>query len=120
MDVTQVTDEIKKIPLFKDMVWYEPNKSSHYGFIKTEPKTFKDEQKDTIVLSSKYDLFVAQMYGDSEDKSFFYLIFFCEGAKRKYRHRTSSTFEYNKIYASGKSVDEIISDLESKLIGYSL
>ena len=61
------------------------------------------------------------MYEDSKEmEEFFYLTFYRSGEQRNYRRRSFDTLEYNKIFASGYSVEEIISDFESQLIGYEL
>jgi hypothetical protein len=121
MNVIEVTERIKAIPLFKDLKLVEPTESSHYGTISVPTRRFKDKSKNEFSLSGTYSLFVAHMYKDRDDmEEFFYLTFYHEGTQRDYRRRTWYECEYNKIFASGKTVDEIISNLESKLIDYEL
>jgi hypothetical protein len=61
------------------------------------------------------------MYKDSKEmEEFFYLSFYHKGEQRDYRRRSFYGIEYNKIFASGYSVEEIINDFERQLIGYSL
>jgi hypothetical protein len=61
------------------------------------------------------------MYQDStEMDEFFYLTFNRRGEQRDYRRRSFYGIEYNRIFASGCSVEEIINDFERQLIGYSL
>jgi hypothetical protein len=121
MNVIEVTERIKAIPLFKDLKLVEPTESSHYGTISVPTRHFKDESKNEIRLSGTYSLFVAHMYKDRDDmEEFFYLTFYHKGTQRDYRRKTWYECEYNKIFASGNTVDEIISDLENKLIGYEL
>jgi hypothetical protein len=121
MNVIEVTERIKAIPLFKDLNLVEPTESSQYGTISVPTRYFKDKSKNQIRLSGTYSLFVAHMYKDRDDmEEFFYLTFYHQGAQRDYRRKTWYECEYNKIFASGKTVDEIISNLESKLIDYEL
>lgn len=121
MNVIEVSQEIKKIELFKDLVLNEPNIDNHFGTIKVAPRHFKDRNKTEIISSGVYNLFIAHMYEDStEMEEFFYLTLSTITQERGYRRRTWYQGEYNKIFASGYSVDEILSDLNSKLIGYTL
>jgi hypothetical protein len=61
------------------------------------------------------------MYEDDDEmEEFFYLTFYRSGEQRNYRRRSFDTLEYNKIFDSGYSVEEIISDFESQLLGYEL
>jgi hypothetical protein len=126
MNVTQVTNELKKIELLKDLVLHEPNPENQYGYIRVEPKHFLDKDKNEIKLDGTYSLFVAHMYKDritySHMEEFFYLIFSHRGTQRDYRRHKHNTYqiEYNKIFASGKTVDEIVSNFKEKLINYSL
>jgi hypothetical protein len=121
MNVIEVTERIKAIPLFKDLVLNEPTDSSQYGTIKVPTNHFKDKNKNEIRLTSFYSLFVAHMYKERTDmEEFFYLTFYHAGTQSDYRRRTWYGIEYNKIFVSGKTVDEIISQLENKLIDYQL
>ena len=126
MNVTQVTNELKKIELLKDLVLHEPNPENQYGYIRVEPKHFLDKDKNEIKLDGTYSLFVAHMYKDritySDMEEFFYLIFSHRGTQRDYRRHKHNTYqiEYNKIFVSGKTVDEIVSNFKEKLINYSL
>ena len=106
MNVIEVTERIKTIPLFKDLVLNEPNDNSQFGTIGVSSRHFKDKNKNEIMLTSFYSLFVAHMYKDSTDmEEFFYLTFYQPGTKRDYRKRTWFGCEYNKIFVSGKTFD---------------
>lgn len=121
MNVVEVTNEIKKLDLFKDLVLYEPTDASQYGTIKVTPRHFRDSKKNEIKASGVYSLFIAHMYKDRTDmEEFFYLSFYHIAEQRDYRRRTWGSIEYNKIFVTGNSVDEIIKNLKDKLIGYVL
>ena len=121
MNVIDVTNEIKKIDLFKDLVLTEPNDNNQHGTIEVTPRHFRDSKKNEIIASGIYGLFVAHMYKDSSDmEEFFYLSFYRIAEQRDYRRRTWGSIEYNKIFVTGNSVDEIIQNLKDKLIGYEL
>jgi hypothetical protein len=120
MNVIEVTNRIKQIPLFKDLVLSEPNEDNHFGVIQVPKRHFK-RNKNEIKLSGTYSLFVAHMYKNNNTMNeFFYLTFSNRGEQRDYRKHSFYPIEYNKIFASGDSVDKIISVLEMKLIGYEL
>jgi hypothetical protein len=52
--------------------------------------------------------------------SFFYLTFYHKGEQRDFRRQSFNAIEYNKIFASGHSVNKILEDFENQLNGYSL
>ena len=106
MNVTEVTQEIKKNPLFKDLILKDASDDSQFGTINVPTRHFKDANKNEIKLDSFYSLFVAHMYH--------------KGEQRDYRRRSFYGIEYNKIFVTGKSVDELMTNFNSKLIGYEL
>ena len=121
MKVIDVTNEIKKIDLFKDLVLTEPNDNNQHGTIKVTQRHFRDSKKNEIKTSGVYGLFVAHMYKDRTDmEEFFYLSFNNRAEQRDYRCRTWYQVEYNKIFVTGNSVEVIIQNLKDKLIGYEL
>jgi len=121
MNVIEVTQRIKSIPLFKDLVLSKPNSDSQFGTISVPLRHIKDGQKNEIKLGGFYSLFVAHMYKDNDKmKEFFYLNFYRKAEQRDFRRHSFYSTEYNRIFVSGNSVDAIISELESKLIGYEL
>ena len=121
MNVSEVTARIKALPLFKDLILMEASDESQFGTITVPPRHFKDSKKNEIKLSGIYNLFVAHMYKDGVVMpSFFYLTFYHKGEQRDFRRHSFNAIEYNKIFASGHSVNEIISDFENQLNGYSL
>jgi len=121
MNVTEVTDKIKEIPLFKDIVFVEPSVAtdSHYGTISVGNRTFKDSGKNEYRLGSFYALHVAHMYKDTKVE-FFYLTFSRKSERRSYREHSFYEIEWNKIFASGNTVEKIIEDLNKQLINYEL
>lgn len=121
MNVTEVTARIKALPLFTDLVLMEANDSSQFGTITVKPRHFKDNNKNEIKLGETYNLFVAHMYKDGiVMPSFFYLSFYRKGEQRDFRRRSFYDIEYNKIFASGNTVDAIIEDFERQLVNYTL
>ena len=121
MNVTEVTEKIKSIELFKDLVLNEPSTDSQFGTIDAPKRHFKDANKNEVITSGRYNLFIAHMYKDSKEMDeFFYLSFYHKAEQRDYRRRSFYGIEYNKIVVTGHSVDEIMSNFNSKLIGYSL
>ena len=121
MNIDQVTQEIKKIDLFKDLELIPPTETSQFGTIKIAPKHFKDKNKNEVILSGTYYLFIAHMYKNSTKMTeFFYLTFYNSGSQRDYRRRTFYPIEYNKLFVSGSSVESIIEELKEKLINYEL
>jgi hypothetical protein len=121
MNVTQVTEKIKAIPLFNNIVLSEPNSTNQYGTITVPTRHIKDGRKNELKLGGFYSLFVAHMYEDDDKmEEFFYLSFYRKAEQRDFRRHSFHSIEYNKIFVTGNSVDEIMSNFESKLIGYEL
>jgi len=121
MNVTEVINEIKKLELFKDLILSEANTDSQFGTITVPTRHIKDGRKNELKLDSFYSLFVAHMYkDDAKMDEFFYLTFFRKAEQRDFRKHSFYPIEYNKIFVSGNSVKEIISELKSKLVGYKL
>jgi len=119
MNVTEVTDRIKNHPIFKGLELSEPSIENQFGRINVDTRHFKGSDKNEYKLGDYYGLFVAHMYKDT-DKEFFYLTFHRRGKRRDFRKHYFYTMEWNSIFVSGNTVDKIISNLESKLIGYEL
>lgn len=121
MNAEQVAQRIKQIPFFNDLEFNSTSEYSQYGIIKKQPKTFKDNNKNEIKLGSFYSLFIAHMYKEEEqEKQFFYLILSRKAEQRDFRKQSFYPIEYNKLFASGKSVDEIIDNLNQQLSNYQL
>ena len=121
MNVIEVTQEIKKNPLFKDLILKDASDDSQFGTMNVPTSHFKTSKKDEIITSGRYNLFVAHMYKDTEGmEEFFYLSFYHKAEQRDYRRRTFYSIEYNKIFVTGKTVDELMSAFDSELIGYEL
>lgn len=121
MNVTEVTARIKALPLFTDLVLMEAGDDSQFGTIAVKPRHFKDGNKNELKLGETYNLYVAHMYKDSiVMPQFFYLTFYRKGEQRDFRRRSFYPIEYNKIFASGDTVDAIIEDFERQLVNYTL
>jgi len=119
MNVTEVTKIIEEISLFKDIVFNEPKDESHFGTITVKGRTFKDSGKNEYRLGSFYSLFVAHMYKGTE-KEFFYLTFGRGAERRNFRCHSFYNIEWNKLFASGNTVEKIIADLKEKIKDYTL
>jgi hypothetical protein len=121
MNVIEVTQEIKKNSLFKDLILKDASDDSQFGTMNVPTRHFKTSKKDEIITSGRYNLFVAHMYKDSKEmEEFFYLSFYHKAEQRDYRRRTFYSIEYNKIFVTGKSVDELMTNFNFELIGYEL
>jgi hypothetical protein len=121
MNVIEVTNQIKKNPLFKDLILKEPSADSQFGVMSVPTRHFKTSKKDEIITSGRYNLFVAHMYKDSKKmEEFFYLSFYHKAEQRDYRRRSFYSIEYNKIFVTGKTVDELMTNFDFELIGYEL
>lgn len=121
MNVIEVTEKIKAMPLFKDLALLKPTDDSQFGTIAVSARHFKDKNKNEYKLTRQYSLFVAHIYKDSDNmEEFFYLTFYNKGVRRDYKRRTWSECEYNKIFASGKTVEEIIEDFKNKTKNFEL
>ena len=121
MELMDAVKGIKGIELLKDLVLLEPSESSQFGTISVAPRHFKDKNKNEIILSGTYNFFLAQMYKDRTDMDeFFYITFGHRGKQRNYRCRSFYDIEYNKIFASGNTIEKLISDLNNKLSNYEL
>jgi hypothetical protein len=121
MNVIEVTQEIKKNSLFKDLILKDASDDSQFGTMNVPTRHFKTSKKDEIITSGRYNLFVAHMYKDSKEmEEFFYLSFYHKAEQRDYRRRSFYSIEYNKIFVTGKSVDELMMNFNCKLIGFEL
>ena len=121
MNVIEVTEKITAIDLFKDLKLSKPSVDSQFGTITVPNRHIKDRNKNELKLDSTYNLFVAHMYkDDNKMDEFFYLTFYRKATQRDFRRHSFYPIEYNKIFASGNSVDEIMKDFENQLIGYTL
>ena len=121
MNVIEVTQEIKKNSLFKDLILKDASDDSQFGTMNVPTRHFKTSKKDEIITSGRYNLFVAHMYKDSKEmEEFFYLSFYHKAEQRDYRRRSFYSIEYNKIFVTGKSVDELMTNFNFKLIGFEL
>ena len=121
MNVIEVTEKIKAIDLFKDLKLSEPSVDSQFGTITVPNRHIKDGRKNELKLGGFYSLFVAHMYKDDDKmEEFFYLSFYRKATQRDFRRHSFYPIEYNKIFVTGNSVDELMNNFENKLIGYTL
>jgi len=121
MNIIEVTEKIKSIPLFNNIVLSEPSIDSQFGTITVPTRHIKDGRKNELKLGGSYSLFVAHMYkDDAKMDEFFYLSFYRKAEQRDFRRHSFYSIEYNKIFVTGNSVDEIMRNFEDKLIGYKL
>jgi len=118
MDTLDFVKKIKEIEILKDFNFpdYGENK---YAILDVPTRTFKDSDKNEITLGTFYQLFLGHMY-KGEEKEFFYLNLYRKADKRLFRKHGFNPFEYNKIHVSGKTIDILIENLKTKLIGYQL
>ena len=121
MNVIEVTEKIKAIDLCKDLKLSEPSVDSQFGTITVPNRHIKDGRKNELKLGGFYSLFVAHMYKDDDKmEEFFYLSFYRKATQRDFRRHSFYPIEYNKIFVTGNSVDELMNNFENKLIGYTL
>ena len=121
MNVIEVTERIKAIDLFKDLKLSEPSLESQFGTITVPTRHIKDGRKNELKLGGFYSLFVAHMYKDDDKmEEFFYLSFYRKAEQRDFRRHSFYGIEYNKIFVTGNSVDELMNNFENKLIDYTL
>jgi len=86
---------------------------SIFGSAIIEPYEFRNESKDFCINGNKYIFISDVLYGDNPDKSFRYCICWQKQLKRYYRTKKFHEIEINKIYVSGKTVDEIYDKLKN-------
>jgi len=121
MNVIDVKNEILKMPQFKDFECSEAEDSNVHATMKVDTKTFKDSGKNEYRLGGFYSLFISHMYAGEKDKEFFYLILSRPSSRRNFRCHNFHSVEWNKVFASGKSVEVIMKDLkESFENGYDI
>ena len=116
MELIDAVNEITKIDLLKNLTLSEPSEDSQFGVIKAKPRHFKDAKKNELILNGNYNLFLAHMYKDIYDmEEFFYITFSRLGEQRNYRCRTWFEIEYAKVFASGSTIEKLVSDLKEGL-----
>jgi len=119
MNVKDVIIELKLIDKLTNLDLGTPNESNVSGIIPTNAISFKDANKNELMLSNKHFLFVAHMYKDTS-KEFFYLMLYRVGKKREYRKHNFNVIEHNKIFVTGKNVKSLIDGLKLNLINYEI
>ena len=108
-NLNKIKKQISK--LVSNIEWQETNKTNLFGTISQEYKIIKNE-KGEFHTGNKH-IFIAEMY--EKDKQFFYLIYYTHSQARLKYQRRFEDYEYNKIFASGKTTDDIILDFKSKV-----
>lgn len=114
MNVKEVTAEIKKMPEFAGFTWKMPEADSTNAsaLLTVKNETFKDSEKNEYLLGGSYHLFIAHMYAGEKGKEFFYLTLSRKSKMRTFRKHNFEELEYNKIYASGNTVNKIMKSLK--------
>lgn len=120
MNVSQVKAELCKMSEFKNFEWGKVSDiDSLYGTLSVEPRHFKDSKKDEYKVGTTYTIFIAHMYKGQKDKEFFYVLLYRGGFVRRFRKHQFNAVEYNKVFASGYSVKEVVSSLKEPFdLGY--
>lgn len=111
LSISEVTDRIKENPFFNGFVFDDENPTNQFATKDVGYKTFK-ECKDEYKLSNKYHLFIAHMYKGDKKREFLYLILSRKATVRLFRKHKSFDVEYNKLFASGNTVDKLIKSLK--------
>ncbi len=111
MNVQQVRQQIINMPQFKDFKFGDKD---NYAIMEVSPRTFRDENKKEFKLLSPYSIFIAHMYEGEVGKEFFYILISRRALVREFRKHLYDSIEFNKIYVSGKTVEEVVSNLQEK------
>lgn len=125
MDLKVVKSKLEELDVLKDFKWNDADGEIEnlYATLTVENRHFKKHhpngRKDEYKLGSFYSIYVAHMY-KGEGRQFFYLILYRKGEKREYRRHSFYPVEYNKVFASGVTVERLIEDFKEKTIGYEL
>lgn len=97
------------IPQFK---WTKSSfdNDSFHGVALIDPYEFRDKHK-TLYINSDKHIFISDELYKGEERSFRYCICYQKQLKRGYRKKNFIEIEANKIYVSGKTLDEIYKKL---------
>jgi hypothetical protein len=120
MNTEQVKAEIIKMPQFSGFTWTEDSviqkalDSSKFATMPTASREFKDSEKREYKLNGPYAIFIAHMYEGEVGKEFFYILVYRKGEVREFRKHNFYGIEYNKIYVSGKTVEEVVNNLQER------
>lgn len=112
MNVEQVKAEIIKMPQFSKFEWL--GDKDNFATMEVSSRTFRDENRSEVKLLSPYLIFIAHMYEGQADKEFFYILVWRKGQVREFRKHNFNDIEFNKIYVSGKTIKEVVSNLQEK------
>ena len=110
--MNEFLEKLKKdIPHFE---WkYNESTDSYFGTGKIDRYQFRDENKNTCINGNKSIFISGELY-KGEERSFRYGICYQNQLFRRYRGRTFFEKEINKIYTSGKTLDEVYKNLQNE------
>jgi hypothetical protein len=101
----------KDIPQFE---WeYDERGDCYFGIGHIDQYQFKDENKNTCINLDKYIIISRELYKGT-DRSFRYVICYQEQKIRPYKGKKFIKNTINKIYASGKTLDEVYINLQKE------
>ena len=108
MNVAEVQKELRKMPELKGFEWSEiESGETVYAKLNIENESFK-KHGDEYLLGGFYGLFIAHMYKGQKGRGFFYITLSRPCKLRTFRKHKFEDIEYNKLFASGKTVKEVI------------
>jgi hypothetical protein len=81
-----------------------------YGVKQLENKTFRLSNKSLIQTRNRVIFVSSEMYPDT-DRNFRYALNYTQSRVRGYRRRYWSDYEYEKVYVSGKTDEELINEI---------
>lgn len=85
---------------------YNKEKDSYYGYGTIDAYEFRDEKNNHCINSTKSIFISGELY-KGEDRSFRYIICSQKQLFRGYRMKKYIDKEVNKVYISGKTLDEL-------------
>jgi hypothetical protein len=101
----------KDIPQFD---WsYSEQLDSYFGIGQIDQYQFKDEDKNTYINLDKYIIISGELY-KGEERSFRYATCYQEQKFKPYRGKNFIKNSINRIYASGKTLDDVYSNLQKE------
>lgn len=114
--MNEFLEKLKKdIPHFK---WeYIEDSDSYFGIGHIDQYEFRDNRKNTCINSDKHIYFSGELYS-GEERSFRYVICSQKQLFRPYRGKKFIKHEVNKIYVSGKTLDEVYEKLRKEMYYY--
>jgi len=119
MDFKKVVSEIQTLPLFEQVMWAKQKVDTQFGCIDVPTRTFKDSGKNEYMLGGTYNIFIAHVY-QGQAKDFIYVTIERPSRRRNYRCSQSYRIDWNKRYASGNTIEKLMTNLKKELKGYEL